>query len=153
MLAPYSAARLCGAAILSLALAAGCIAAPPDEGSARFDGFEVSPGTVCTNVGTPMLRVRWSVDGDRRSQIAILINGRGLPPGPASPGPLAGDGDWTGEENVDLRAFFAADGRTIPSAIEVEGRLSGDSPSASPFGGSVRLDTETRSVTARNDCP
>lgn len=153
MLAPYRTARLGGAVLVSLVLAVGCVVAPPDEGSARFERFEVTPDTVCTNVGTPMVRVRWSVDGDRRSQIAILINGRGLPPGPASPGPLAGENDWTGEENVDLRAFFATDGQTIPSTIRIEGRLIGDSPSASPFGGSVRLDTEERSVLARNDCP
>jgi hypothetical protein len=153
MLAWNPGVRLYGTVVVLSALLTGCLGAPPDEGTARFASFEVSPTTVCANTGTPLLRVRWDVEGNRRSQIALTINDRGLPPGPASPGPLAGDGDWSGEENIDLRAFFAADGETIPSQLRIEGRLSGSSPSASPFGGLVRLDTESRSVTARNDCP
>ncbi|MFO0894036.1 MAG: hypothetical protein U0574_03655 [Phycisphaerales bacterium] len=137
----------------SLALLSGCATAPANEGTASFTSVEVSPATVCTNQGSPMVRITWSVSGNRSSHVAILINDRGLPAGPASPGPLGGDGNWSGEENVNLKDFFSLDGQNVPSSVVVRVTLTGYSPSASPWGGYATLDTQERRVTTRNDCP
>jgi hypothetical protein len=124
--------------------AGGCIAFP--EKTAKFDSFSVTPTHFCTNKDIPIARLKWKIQGNEESRVHIALNDVQY----LAPKALTGTGNWSGEENINLRDFFQTqfNGANIPSRVRLRATITG-----AAIGAVDEQDSREQTLTTDNNCP
>lgn len=122
---------------------------PPPPPPPEFESFGVPTDRICTNLGIPIIRIAWTVQGVGESCLSNLaINGSAVDGDFWAVGiqnGRCGEDDYSRETAFSLQSVF---GNNIPSSITVSAELTRQAQ-AGVFVGTEVLDTASATVTAQ----
>lgn len=126
---------------------------PPPPPPPEITEFGISPSTICINVGVPIVRLSWTVEGSadvRTCMSNVTVNGQG---GGAWNEDMqegrCGEGDYDRETTFSLSDIF---GNNIPSEIIIAGDLTRPAQ-VGVFVGTEVLDSASATMTTQTCTP